>query len=136
MNVIVHPALGPQPAALIRTLGRFDRQTVEAFISVAIELLDVIDGDSDAEADDRGGETIALIDDPDLPPEDDDGDPDLEQTRDEDDWFDHGDLGIGCTLSDPGGQCDEDGINTNLLAGFDRGPGCQISDDDFDGEAL
>lgn len=56
MNAIAHPAMGPQPAALIRTLGRFDRQTVEAFISVAIELLDVLDGNSDVEEDDPSGQ--------------------------------------------------------------------------------
>lgn len=94
------PGALPAPAVM-HILGRFDRITLEAFLSVAIDLLDVMDGDSDAEADDRGGETVAIVSDPDLPPEEDEGDPDLEQTRDEDDWFDHGGNGPGCPVSDP-----------------------------------
>jgi hypothetical protein len=31
---------------------------------------------------------------------------------------------------DPTGQCDEDGINTNLYEQWGRGPGCAISDND------
>ncbi|MGX7952418.1 hypothetical protein ACWPM1_07600 [Tsuneonella sp. HG249] len=42
-----------------------------------------------------------------------DGDPDLEE-------------------DDPSGQCDEDGINTDLTAQWSTGAGCIISDDDFE----
>ena len=38
----------PMPAVM-RTLARFDRTKIEGFITVAIGLLDVIDGDSDVE---------------------------------------------------------------------------------------
>lgn len=31
---------------------------------------------------------------------------------------------------DPSGQCDEDGVNTDLSAASDGGPGCRISDPD------
>jgi hypothetical protein len=33
----------------MRILGKFDRQALASFITVAIELLDVVDGDSDTE---------------------------------------------------------------------------------------
>lgn len=100
--IIPHPAMPAAPAAILRTLSRFDRPVLESFITVAIELLDMIGGD-----------------------------PDLEQTRAEDDWFDHRGDGPGCPISDPGGagvgeddedddpagQCDEDGVNTRCPGG-------------------
>lgn len=44
----------PMPAVM-RTLSRFDRQSLEGFITVAIGLLDVVDGDADIEL--NGDET-------------------------------------------------------------------------------
>lgn len=44
----VTPALGVVPMpAVARILSGFDRPTLEAFLSVAVELLDVADGDPD-----------------------------------------------------------------------------------------
>jgi len=37
------------PAAVSRVLSRFDRRALEGFISVAIDLLDLADGDADLE---------------------------------------------------------------------------------------
>jgi hypothetical protein len=39
----------PPAPAVMRILGKFDRQALASFITVAIELLDVVDGDSDTE---------------------------------------------------------------------------------------
>ena len=46
--VTLPPHFAPMPAVM-RTLAQFDRQTLEAFISVAIGLLDVVDGDAEIE---------------------------------------------------------------------------------------
>lgn len=76
-----HPATPSVPAAILRTLGRFDRPVLESFITVAIELLDVMDGDTDLEP--NGDE--------------------LDGNNAEDDfwphsnWLDH----AGCPVSDP-----------------------------------
>jgi hypothetical protein len=40
------------PAVISRVLSRFDRTQLSAFITVAIDLLDIADGDADAEEDD------------------------------------------------------------------------------------
>lgn len=130
------PGVVPAPAVM-HILGRFDRITLEAFLSVAIDLLDVMDGDTDAEADDRGGETVAIVSDPDLPPEEDEGDPDLEQTRDEDDWFDHGGNGPGCPVSDPGGAGEaEDDEEDDGDTGIEDDPlGCD-PETDFGAEEI
>lgn len=79
------PAAPPMPA-VARILARYDRPKLEAFISVAIDLLDVLAGDPDLEED------------------------------------------------DPSGQCDEDGINTQLALSYGGGPGCLISDDDCEND--
>ncbi|HEX7930459.1 MAG TPA: hypothetical protein VF470_06100, partial [Sphingomicrobium sp.] len=70
---------------------------------VLIAMLDIADGDPDAEADDRGGESIAIVEHPDLPPEDGESDPDLEETGAEDSFMTHGGSGPGCSVADPGG---------------------------------
>jgi len=78
------------PAPVMRLLSQFSRKELEGFIAVSISLLDVVDGDPDAEED------------------------------------------------DPCGVCDEDGVNTELgLAGkTSSGPGCMISDNDYEHDGL
>lgn len=98
------PDIGIAPLiAVTRALAGFNRDQLGGTIEVLVALLDAVDGDPDAEADDRGGETVAIVDNPDLPPEEGEDDPDLEQTFDEDDWYEHAASGPGCPVSDPGG---------------------------------
>lgn len=116
MNALIqHPrAMLPMPA-VARILSRFDRQQLEGFIAVAIDLADAMDGDPEAEgsswAEDIRARTNSHL------PDDCEADSD-----DEDD--------------DPQGQCDEDGINTAYGdLKYRAGAGCQISDpggDPFD----
>lgn len=82
-----HPsAVGLPPAAISRLLTRYSREQVEAFTQIAIDLLDLADGD-----------------------------PDLEETDTEDAFvlsphtlgFSEG-RGPGCEVSDAGG-CEHDG---------------------------
>ena len=48
---------GMAPAApLMRMLGRYDRQKIEAFTEISIALLDLWDGDAEAEEDDPPGQ--------------------------------------------------------------------------------
>ncbi|WP_019051575.1 hypothetical protein [Sphingobium xenophagum] len=50
MGVMNHPAAMPVPAAVISgILARFDRGLLEDFVSTAIDLLDLMDGDTDLE---------------------------------------------------------------------------------------
>lgn len=50
MTVHMHPrAMEAPPAAVMRVLERFDRGALEGFIAVAIDLLDTIGGDPEAE---------------------------------------------------------------------------------------
>ncbi|MCO5794016.1 MAG: hypothetical protein HEQ21_14435 [Blastomonas sp.] len=39
----------PAPAAVMRVLSRYDRPRLAAFVSVAIDLMDLMDGDPDLE---------------------------------------------------------------------------------------
>ena len=48
-GVVTLPGAMPAMPAVSRILARYDRSKVEAFVSVAIDLLDVLDGDSDLE---------------------------------------------------------------------------------------
>lgn len=113
----VNPAValpsGPvmPPAAVSRILAQFQRDQLAGFIEVAIGLLDVADGDSDTEA---NGDEL-------------DGNPA------EDEFAQMVSDGPGCPISDPAGQCDEDGINTGSgqRMPVDTGSGCVLSDDDF-----
>jgi hypothetical protein len=50
-NILHHPSLPPRIPAVARILSQFDRPKLEGFIAVAIELLDVVDGDPDLESD-------------------------------------------------------------------------------------
>jgi hypothetical protein len=140
----------PMPA-VAAILSRYERAQIAGFIEIAIGLLDVMDGDADLEADDRGGETLAVPEGLDEPEKDDRVDPDLEETDTEDAFWlspmayrvDRS--GAGCAISDPGGaaereddedddpsgQMDEDECNTGPgTFGWDdtAGPGCPISD--------
>ena len=49
MNALAAFPASPPLIAVARVLGRFDRSTLEAFLTVAVELLDVADGDADLE---------------------------------------------------------------------------------------
>lgn len=57
-EVLAFPGTAPMPA-VARILSRFERGQLEAFLAVAIDLLDVIDGDADKEdeeADEAAGD--------------------------------------------------------------------------------
>lgn len=96
------PGLAPA-APLMRVLSQFNRAKIEAFAEVAIALLDLADGDPDAE-------TEALEDDFTLMPAD-------------------LDLGPGCSIADPAGHCPtEDCLGGTPYVGASFGPGCPISD--------
>lgn len=63
MGTVAHfPAPAPMPA-VARILARYDRDKLEAFLSVAIDLLDTLDGDCDAEDDDPAEDADAAEDD-------------------------------------------------------------------------
>ena len=70
--------------AFMRTLAQFDRQALEGFISVAIGLLDVVDGDADIEL--NGDES--------------------DHTDSEDCFIHHYGTGPGCTISEPDAEHD------------------------------
>lgn len=122
--IVLPNAMPVPPAAVTRLLARYSRGELAGFIAVAIDLLDLADGDHDTEA--NGDE--------------------LDGCGSEDCFGAvlSAQGGPGCPLSDPGeeddpsGQCDEDGINTLLemslcLHGTSYGgPGCPISDPDRD----
>ncbi|MEP7350679.1 MAG: hypothetical protein ABI668_12130 [Sphingorhabdus sp.] len=109
----------PMPAVM-RTLAQFDRTSLEGFISVAIGLLDVVDGDPDTE-DNRDGEPTGdendaawiewhtrrrskpakIIAEPFIDNEDDEAD------GAEDDFIQHhGNHGPGCPIGDPDAEHD------------------------------
>jgi hypothetical protein len=115
MSVYQHPtaAIAP-PAAVMRVLQQFDRSELEGFISIAIGLLDVADGDADEE------DATDLEDDFRL----------SENAR----LFASAEP--GCPISDPSVQCDEDELSTDLGRAFSTAPGCIISDSDHEDNAL
>lgn len=80
------PSAPPMAPAVMRILGRYDRAALVSFISVAIDLLDVVDGDPDVEA--NGDE--------------------LDGNRAEDEFVRHAGNGPGCPLSDPDMAVDDD----------------------------
>lgn len=51
-DLLHHPARPPRIPAVARILSQFDRPKLEGFITVAISLLDVMEGDPDLEQDD------------------------------------------------------------------------------------
>ena len=104
------------PEAITRVLSRFDRAQLVGFIAVAIDLLDLADGDTDIEDDnedrcpsndDYGSHQVLFQFGPG------DGYPGDPADAEED---------------DPSGQRDEDGINT--LFPISDGPGCSLFDGD------
>lgn len=178
------PRIGP-PAlpAVARILARHDRPAIEAFLAIAIDLLDTLDGDPDAETGNDVEDDFALTDgaieraiseprvdcvDQDegayvewhtkpanrrrcgqseftLGHEDDEDDDPAEEDDDsgqcdEDGINTLGDLamhalqspGPGCDLADPGGQCTEDEISSGNPYFGRTGPGCAISDNDYE----
>ena len=83
----MHPSAKPPAPAVMQVLSRFDRQSLASFITVAIELLDVVDGDSDTEP---NGDEL-------------DGNPS------EDEFMCHGGGdGPGCPIADPDKAVDDD----------------------------
>jgi hypothetical protein len=96
------------PAPVLAVLSRYRREDIESFVAIAIDLLDLADGDPDLEdatdAEDEGLTANAI---------------------------DCASDGPGCDLADAGGQCDEDGINTAFESkSIHTGAGCFISDPD------
>jgi hypothetical protein len=114
--------------AVARILSRYDRQKVEAFIAVAIDLLDVLDGDENAEPATWADCHIARESETGLPD-------DIEPNGDEQDvsWIDHdGQLFAGRheddEEDDPSGQCSEDEISCAGGSLPDGLPGCPWGD--------
>lgn len=105
------PAIPAPPIAITRILSRFDREQLEGFVAIAIDLMDLADGEPDFEDDDPGEE-----DDPagDLASEDVAGG-----------YMAYRPTGPGCPISDPdkgaddeGEQVNEDGLDyTRLVKG-------------------
>lgn len=92
-----HPSAAPAIAAT-RLLASYDRHKLEAFIEVAIGLLDMIDGDPDLEDDDAYEE-----DDPSGQTDEDGFNTSFDKVR-----YTTGSSGAGCPISDPGGGNIED----------------------------
>jgi hypothetical protein len=109
------------------------REHLEALTEALIAAQDVLDGDHDREADDPASETVPVIDDPDLPPTEDDGDPDLEETGAEDSFMTHPADGPGCPVADQGGGALEDSGELTSIEGWQgcgSAPG-QNDDDEY-----
>ena len=103
-EVLTHHRFPPAAASLVfaHLLNRHSPHEIACAIEVLIDLLDIMEGDPDAE-------TEAVEDDFTLMPAD-------------------IDFGPGCGIADPAGQCDEDGNNTGWTP--QGGAGCSISDPD------
>ena len=69
-RIEIFPAIQPMPA-VARILSRYDRQKLEAFLAIAIDLLDTMDGDTDVEVEEPEEDDPLEQDDP---AEDDDED--------------------------------------------------------------
>ncbi len=82
----------PMPAVM-RTLAQFDRPKLEGFITVAIGLLDVLDGNADDET--NGDE--------------------LDGNGSEDDFMFHGHSGPGCPIADPDAAVDDSPCNEPFM---------------------
>jgi hypothetical protein len=139
------PHLAPV-APIARVLSQFDRAKIEAFAEVAIALLDLQDGDADAEVTDAEDDFATFTGDgPGCPladPGEADEDCGEEERGEQAGWHngvDQSALLLGCLAShhddaeedDPSGICDEDGVNTALESlRRHAGPGCSIGDGD------
>lgn len=111
-------AVPAPPAAITRILARHPRERLEAFVTVAIDLMDALDGD------------------PDLEPEEDMGEEERGENRT---WIEtidqrriaafaltYAEMDDDAEEDDPSGQCDEDCYTGPAQRG--GGPGCSISD--------
>lgn len=106
---LLPPDMGLAPLlALAESLRTFKREQLATTVEVLIAFMDSAEGDADEEDDDRGGESVALVDDPEaglVSDESFDPDEDGQHTEDEistclyTQWAD----GAGCPISDPGG---------------------------------
>lgn len=85
-SALHHAASAPPMPAVARILSRFDRHHLAAFIAVAIDLLDTLDGDNDSE--DSGDET--------------------DNDQSEEDFLDYSRFGNGpgCDVGDPDAEHD------------------------------
>lgn len=113
------PKFPVSPVAVTRLLSRHTRAELAGFVSVAIDLLDVLDGDPDNEEDDPPGQCNE----------------DEVNTNLHAQWGE----GPGCEISDGpeeddhAGECSEDEISCGPghwggLHWRDHGPGCLVSD--------
>lgn len=103
----------PPMPAVARILSRHDRDKLAAFVTVAIDLLDVLDGDPDREGECSEDE-VSRCTDMGLPVRGNGPGCDIADTGEED---------------DPAGQYDEDAWTSDLKPGDpDGGAGCPISD--------
>lgn len=147
MNMMIQLRSRPEMPAVTSILSRYDRHQVEAFIEIAVAMLDALDGDPDdqdcADAEDDFAFTGLAnvhrnergpgcpISDPDHGV-DDVGD--AQCSEDEVSCAGNGlhrfEREVGCPISDPGGQCDEDDIGALGILPFETGAGCVISDPD------
>ena len=128
----------PRMPAVARILAGFDRGKVEAFIEVAIGLLDTFDAPLDPDTADFTSRGDGLPGDP--------GDHEPGGDEESGAYVEWHNLraaarrrGVGIATGheddeedDPAGQCDEDELNTALaLARRHGGAGCLLSDPDF-----
>lgn len=81
------------PAPVLAVLANYRREDIEAFIAIAIDLLDLADGDPDNEEDDPSGQC----------------DEDGISTAFDTIRYQNGSKGAGCTISDPDRCADDDG---------------------------
>lgn len=101
---VILPHKFAQAAAV---MAQFDRAQIASAVEVLVNLLDVLDGDTDLEGEWSEDEISSTPT-----------------------WITLAD-GPGCQISDAGGQCDEDDNNTDLGRTLDaKGPGCELSDPD------
>ena len=116
----------PPPAAVSRILRRFDRDQLAGFIAVAIDLLDVADGDPDDEDDERAG-VLMIAPGVDYDPADDDSEldglPGVPEDAEDDD-SDH------CSARD-----DDPGFYIRDIRGWPGDPD-DAEDDDPSGDSL
>ena len=101
---VILPHKVAQAAAV---MAQFDRAQIASAVEVLVNLLDVLDGDTDLE-----------------------GEWSEEEISSTPTWITLAD-GPGCQIADAGGQCDEDDNNTDLGRTLDaKGTGCELSDPD------
>ncbi|WP_443970856.1 hypothetical protein [Sphingobium sp. CR28] len=112
-EAVLAQRIPPLPSFTVsRALSRFDRTQLEGFISIAIDLLDLADGDPESEDDDSEdsfalpGEALANASGPGCPIADAGGDIANEDVAGG--YMDVRSSGPGCPISDPGGGAVDD----------------------------